>query len=205
MIRRLVIAAGRAIAASVVLTGSVAAQTGVLSGVIYDQTNKTGLAGAEVRITGTALVAISGRDGRFTIADIPVGTRELETVRAGYRPYRLPSVKIAAADTVHVYLALSAAPVESAPVEVTTASGGVGVLDGVAVKVRRTTSVGEVSENAPLYIIDGVLMAKGSIPLNLDPDAILTVEVIKGAAAESLYGSRAANGVIMITTRRNPD
>src|SRR5688572_971662 len=112
MLRRLVITAGSVVAAATVITGSLGAQTGVLSGVIYDQNNKTGLGGAEVRIKGTDLVATTGKDGRFTIANIPAGTREIEAVRSGYRPYRLPLVKIAATDTAHVYLALSAAPVE---------------------------------------------------------------------------------------------
>lgn len=53
-----------------------------------------------------------------------------------------------------------------------------------------------------LIVIDGVINASGTI--DIPPEQIESVEVIKGAAASELYGSRAANGVIQITTRR-PD
>src|SRR5690606_26763952 len=52
----------------------------------------------------------------------------------------------------------------------------------------------------PLYIVDGVILASGMADLGgLD---IERVEILKGAAAASLYGSRAANGVVQVTTRR---
>lgn len=202
MIRRLVVAAGSVVAASVMLAAPLGAQTGVLSGVIYDQTNKTGLAGAEVRIKGTELVATSGADGRFTIANVPAGSRELETTRTGYRSYRLPSVKIGAADTAFVYLALSKAPDDAGAVDSTSPGDEV---RGRMLLSTRETSVGEVSENAPLYIIDGIVLASGSIPKGLEALDIVSVEVVKGATAESLYGSRGKNGIIRITTRRKPD
>jgi TonB-linked SusC/RagA family outer membrane protein len=51
----------------------------------------------------------------------------------------------------------------------------------------------------PLYIIDGVI-ARGGLP-DINPQDIESVEVIKGAAASSLYGAQAGNGVIQITTK----
>jgi TonB-linked SusC/RagA family outer membrane protein len=51
----------------------------------------------------------------------------------------------------------------------------------------------------PLYIVDGVIL--GSSLTDIDAADIESIEVVKGAAAASLYGSRAANGVIQITTR----
>ena len=211
MIRRLVLSAGYAVAASLMLAGSLAAQTGVLSGVIYDQTNRTGLAGAEVRIKGTELVATSGRDGRFTISGVPLGSREIETVRAGYRPYRLPGVKFVGADTVQVYLALSTMPEQHAAAtdSMMTPPGIDGdgrlSLESVAARITKVTSIGEVSQNAPIYVIDGVVLPAGSIPGKMDTSLIESLEVIKGATAESLYGPRAINGVIVVTTRRPPN
>ena len=223
MIRRRVIHAGWIVAASALIAGPLAAQTGVLSGVIYDQNNKTGLGGAEVRVKGTDLVATTGKDGRFTIANVPAGTREIEAVRPGYRPYRLPLVKIAATDTAHIYLALSAAPVEPAgPPEVDPAQGErldrlaqrlervVRVADStgdavVAIRSTDATARGELSRNAPLYIVDGILLANGVVPKEIDASTIASVEVLKGEAATALYGQRAANGVIVIKTKRNRD
>ena len=51
----------------------------------------------------------------------------------------------------------------------------------------------------PLYIVDGVII-NGNLP-DLNPNDIESVEVVKGAAASSLYGARAGNGVIQITTK----
>jgi TonB-linked SusC/RagA family outer membrane protein len=55
-------------------------------------------------------------------------------------------------------------------------------------------------DQEPLYIVDGVIL--GASMADIDALDIEEIEVLKGAAAASLYGSRAANGVIQITTRR---
>jgi TonB-dependent SusC/RagA subfamily outer membrane receptor len=226
VLRRLIVAAGCAAAATFVLAGRLGAQTGVLSGIIYDQSNKAGLVGVEVRIKGTDLVATTRTDGRFTIANVPVGSHELEATREGFRPFRLPLVKVASADTARVQLAMSMA--ERTPLDLGTHSDEdleeiARKIDLVTAKfvamrerpdeqseagvsaVTKFTSLGEVSKNAPLYIIDGILLSPGTIPRDFEGLNIKNIEVIKGAAAESLYGSRAANGVIKITTKPNPD
>jgi TonB-dependent SusC/RagA subfamily outer membrane receptor len=62
-----------------------------------------------------------------------------------------------------------------------------------------------VFEADPLVFVDGVMIAEGNakaILAELDPDLIESVEVIKGAAAEALYGERAASGVIQITMKK---
>ncbi|MDP2957235.1 MAG: carboxypeptidase-like regulatory domain-containing protein, partial [Longimicrobiales bacterium] len=55
-------------------------------------------------------------------------------------------------------------------------------------------------DQEPLYIVDGVIL--GSTLVDLDALDIQSIEVVKGAAAASLYGSRAGNGVIQIRTKR---
>ncbi len=58
---------------------------------------------------------------------------------------------------------------------------------------------------SPLVVVDGVPydLEKGpGLLAKLEPDAIASVEILKGPAATALYGSRAAEGVILITTRR---
>ena len=66
-----------------------------------------------------------------------------------------------------------------------------------SIQIRGIGSINETTE--PLYIIDGVPMSAGTTMLN--PDDIETMSVLKDAAATSLYGSRAANGVILINTK----
>ena len=83
-----------------------------------------------------------------------------------------------------------------AGVAVQAASGSPG--DAVSVRLRGATSI--TGSNQPLYIVDGVVL--GANQVDIDALDIENVEIVKGAAASSLYGSRAHNGVINITTRR---
>ena len=80
-------------------------------------------------------------------------------------------------------------------VEVTTSSGMPGA--GARVRVRGTTSINKSSD--PLYVIDGIISTSGLDGLN--PQDIQSMEVLKDASSTAIYGSRGANGVIMVTTR----
>src|SRR5689334_1243405 len=55
--------------------------------------------------------------------------------------------------------------------------------------------------NDPLYIIDGIPTTRPEVFQNLDPAVIASVQVLKDASAASVYGSRASNGVIIVTTK----
>jgi len=77
---------------------------------------------------------------------------------------------------------------------------------GISVRIRGGSSV--TSSNEPLYVVDGVPLpvgggiSAGRDPLNfLNPDDIASVTVLKDASATAIYGSRGANGVIIITTK----
>ncbi|PWJ38578.1 SusC/RagA family TonB-linked outer membrane protein [Sediminitomix flava] len=78
---------------------------------------------------------------------------------------------------------------------VTSSSGQPGAASTVRIR-----GIGSFSGGAPLYVLDGVPM-NGSIS-DINPNDIENVTVLKDAAASSLYGSRAANGVILITTKK---
>jgi TonB-dependent SusC/RagA subfamily outer membrane receptor len=72
---------------------------------------------------------------------------------------------------------------------------------GVSIQLRTPTSI--VRSNNPLIVVDGAILAANAVDIeSLD---IESMEVVKGAAAASLYGSRAASGVIQIRTRRGSD
>lgn len=84
--------------------------------------------------------------------------------------------------------------------------------DGVFVRVRGTTSIN--AGNDPLYVIDGVFVNNTSLqtvstggrstsPLaDISPADIENVQVLKDASATAIYGSRGANGVVIVTTKR---
>ncbi len=67
----------------------------------------------------------------------------------------------------------------------------------------RIRGIGTLNNNDPLYIIDGVPTKGGMHELN--PGDIESIQILKDAASASIYGSRAANGVIIITTKRGGD
>ncbi len=67
----------------------------------------------------------------------------------------------------------------------------------------RIRGVGTLNNNDPLYIIDGVPTKSGMHELN--GNDIESIQVLKDAASASIYGSRAANGVIIITTKQGKD
>jgi len=84
--------------------------------------------------------------------------------------------------------------------------------DGIFVRVRGTTSIN--ADNNPLYIVDGVFINNTSLqtvnsggratsPLtDINPADIENIEVLKDASATAIYGSRGANGVVIVTTKR---
>ena len=67
----------------------------------------------------------------------------------------------------------------------------------------RIRGVGTLNDNDPIYIIDGVPTKAGMHELN--GNDIESIQVLKDAASASIYGSRAANGVIIITTKKGKD
>jgi TonB-linked SusC/RagA family outer membrane protein len=93
-----------------------------------------------------------------------------------------------------------------AGVQITQNSGAPG--GSVSIRIRGTNSINGTSE--PLYVIDGVQFnntgqggGNDTSPLSLiNPNDIESVEVLKDAASTAIYGARAANGVVLITTKR---
>ena len=100
----------------------------------------------------------------------------------------------------------------AAGVQVTQVSGRPG--GETSIRIRGSSSVN--AGNEPLYVIDGMLVSSNSGDLNgggvagaslnplsaINPNDIESIEILKDASATALYGSRGANGVIIITTKR---
>ena len=87
--------------------------------------------------------------------------------------------------------------------------GGTGAAGSSRVTIRGNTSISR--DNNPLYVVDGVPITRASSSIGgrdlgdalttINPNDIESMSILKGAAATALYGSRASNGVILITTK----
>ncbi|WP_266364456.1 SusC/RagA family TonB-linked outer membrane protein [Tellurirhabdus rosea] len=96
---------------------------------------------------------------------------------------------------------------KAAGVQVNAGSGKLG--QGIQVRVRGQSSVS--ASNQPLYVVDGIPVTTENLALSggntnplsdINPQDIESIEILKDASAGAIYGARAANGVVLITTRR---
>lgn len=73
---------------------------------------------------------------------------------------------------------------------------------GIAVAIRGSSTI--LGDNAPLYVVDGVAITPGpgGSLTGINPYDIASIEVLKDAASTTMYGSRGANGVIIIKTKK---
>ena len=71
--------------------------------------------------------------------------------------------------------------------------------EGLSIRVRGTASI--TQSNDPLYVVDGYPM-EGNVFNMLNPSDIESIQVLKDASSTAIYGSRGANGVVMITTKK---
>ena len=92
---------------------------------------------------------------------------------------------------------------ELAGVDVQSTSGAPG--SSVQIKVRGATSINEDGDSNPLYVVDGVPMDDGFDLNQLNPQDIESIEVLKDASSSAIYGSRGANGVIIVSCKKGTD
>ena len=96
----------------------------------------------------------------------------------------------------------------SSGVHIEQSSGKLG--EAIKVRIRGSSSIS--ADNQPLYVIDGIPLYtedtgnNNNHPTNplaqINMNDVETIEILKDASAAAIYGSRAANGVVMITTKR---
>jgi TonB-dependent starch-binding outer membrane protein SusC len=203
-----------------------------VTGRVLDGSNNTPLAGVSILVKGTNTGANTDGEGNFAIANCPanaslvisfigyvssevaVGNRTTinvslnpdtkilnEVVVTGYGSQSKKDITGAVA-TVNMkeVLAVPATNLAQA-IQGRVAGVNVGTDNspggGVMVRIR---GFGTVNDNSPLYIVDGT-PTKGNLnTLNLND--IESMQVLKDASAASIYGSRAGNGVVIITTKR---
>lgn len=200
-----------------------------VTGIVIEASTNEPMPGVTVQVKGTTNGTISNMDGQYTINakmnDIlvfsTIGMKNVEKKVTSNSPInvtleednvQLDQVVVIGYGTVkksHLSGSVSSVGTKELKGDIATNAAnalqgkiaGVSVMsssgnpnDGMTINVRGISSL---SNNAPLYVIDG---AFGDINM-LDPNDIQSMEVLKDASAAAIYGSRAAGGVILITTK----
>lgn len=165
--------------------------------------------------------AVVGSQSSLSVVMMPENKSLEEVIVVGYGSVRksdltgsVSSIKSEAIREMPVTSVDQAIQSRAPGVQVTQTSGAPG--GGISIRVRGANSINSGSE--PLYVIDGFPMypdngALGTSgnrqPTNamatINPNEIESIEILKDASATSIYGSRGANGVILITTKRGKE
>jgi len=202
-----------------------------ITGTITDATSREPLPGVNVVVKGTQTGTVSSTDGSYSITvkddnevvlvfsfvgyvtqEIAIGNRTSLDVTLSVDEKALEEVVVVGYGTqkkVNLTGAITVAdPAKLANRPITTSSQALQGLNGLYVNQNtgqpgndqatiRIRGVGTLNDNNPLVLIDGV-----SYPLlDINPNEIESISVLKDAASTAVYGSRAANGVILVTTK----
>lgn len=140
----------------------------------------------------------------YNFSLMPEARKLDEVVVVGYGTTRLKdltgavsSINASQLEKEPVMNVASALQGKAAGVQVSLASAKPG--EPVKIRVRGSTSL--EGTNEPLYVIDGIPSEQADM-IAINPDDIQSVDILKDASAAAIYGSRAANGVVLITTKR---
>ncbi len=219
-----------ALLAILLIPYSLCAQTLTVTGVVYAEGESDPVIGANVMVKGTSNGTITDFDGNFSlqaksgdVLQVSYMGYKTQEVKATSSPMRitLQSDNVMLQEVVAVgygtmrksdltgaVTSVSADELMKAPV-----SGLDQALQGRAAGVTVTTNSGQPGEaatirirgigsaiggNDPLYVVDGVITSDISF---LAPNDIQSMEILKDASATAIYGSRGANGVIIVTTK----
>ena len=215
----------------VLLTGMAFAQQKTITGKVTDESGAP-VPGTTIIVKGTTTGIVSDMDGNYSLSvpataktlvfsfvgmksqEVLVGTQTTITVKMLSESIGLEEVvaigygvqkkKLNTGATIQVkgediqkmssISVLSSLQSQTPGVSIVQSSGMPG--EGYKVTVR---GLGTIGNSNPLYVIDGI--AGGDIN-TLNPSDIESVDVLKDAASAAIYGARAANGVILVTTKR---
>ncbi|MDJ0366632.1 carboxypeptidase-like regulatory domain-containing protein [Hymenobacter sp. H14-R3] len=182
----------------------------LLRGRVLDHTTEEGLPGVTVLAKGTTVGTSTNADGSFSLR-VPLTVQALTFSFIGFVTQELPlspdglfAVSMAADSkqleevVITGYGTMSRASLTGSVSTVLQGRAAGVFISGGPVQIRGTASLALNSE--PLYIVNG-LPFSGNMA-DIAPADILDIKVLKGPAAMGLYGSRASNGVILITLRK---
>lgn len=158
--------------------------------------------------TGQSQLNIVLEDDAKQLEDVVVTALGVEkaNTKIGYAISEVKGEALATTNTISPMAALQG---KVAGVDINI-SGTSGVQSSPNIMIRGTKSLS--TSNQPIFVIDGIVMENniaategadwGSQLKNLNPDDYEAITVLKGAAATALYGSRGANGAVVITTKK---
>jgi TonB-linked SusC/RagA family outer membrane protein len=150
----------------------------------------------EIAVGGQATVSVKLAADNKALSEVVVigyGTAKREDVNGA-----VSSVSAATIESMPVTSADQALQGRAAGVQVTNNDGSPG--GNITVLIRGTGSLAS-NGNTPLYVVDGYPLDAGGIN-NINPSDIASIDILKDAASTAIYGIRAANGVVLITTKR---
>lgn len=168
-----------------------------------------GMTSQEVAINGRSSINVSLVTDLVAVDEVVVtalGIRR-EAKALGYSVQSISTEQIANSNNTNVINSLSG---KIAGVNVTPSSGAAGA--STFIEIRGSTSL--TGNNQPLFVVDGIPIQTGGgsggvdgvansdRAIDINPDDIESMTVLKGGAATALYGLRASNGVILITTKK---
>ncbi|MBP6460404.1 MAG: TonB-dependent receptor [Crocinitomicaceae bacterium] len=217
------------IALVMICTHDVMAQSKTIQGVVTDAAGLP-LPGASVNVQGTKNSASTDLEGKYSLKDvsstdkvtysfiglisqtITVGSQSSINVKLIESTQNLSEVvvvaygaqkrtKVTGAVSVVGAKDIAAVPITNAESALQGRAAGVSVINGApgsspSVSIR---GLATMNNSSPLYVVDGVLTGNLS---GLSPNDIESISVLKDASTTALYGSKAFNGVIIVTTKK---
>ncbi len=164
----------------------------------------------EIPVNGRSFINVQMQESLETLQEVVVTALGIERDKKslGYASQNISGDQLTEAREANVINSLSG---KVAGVQINQAGTGVGGTSKVV--IRGFSSI--AGSNSPLYVVDGIPMQNpqgggaqfggldyGDGVSNINPNDIESINVLKGASATALYGSRGQNGVIMITTKK---
>lgn len=154
---------------------------------------------SEVKVGDNNVINVMLQENENNLDEVVVvgyGTQKRKLVTGS--TFQVSGDQIAQMNTTN---ALTAMQSQAPGVQITQASTQPG--KGFKVSIR---GVGTIGESSPLLVIDGIVSGTANDGLNgINPNDIESIDVLKDAASAAIYGSRAANGVILVTTKQGKE
>ncbi len=156
-----------------------------------------GYKSTEVRIGNQSTVNIALEEDSALLDEVVVvgyGTQKKGEVTAA-----IASVDAEQLSIVQTSSTIDAVKGQVSGVDIQASGGRPGQTSTVRIRGRRSIT----ASNDPLYVVDGIPLIDGSESMSdINPQDIANLQILKDAAATAVYGSRGANGVILVTTNR---